>query len=118
MTIEVQNGYKYNLQTFSGDSGSITISGLPTDSQNYVVYMEVNGKTKIEKSVALNGLSSCVFSFMPNETKSLGVGSWEYGIKICDSTTDVENTLVPDLRISNKSFFNVYPEKVEGTENG
>ena len=118
MTIEIQNGFKYNLQTFSGDSGSVTISGLPTDSQNYIVYLEIKGKVRIEKSVALNGASLCVFSFTPAETESLGVGSWEYGVKICDSTRGIEDTLIPDLRASNKATFTVYPERVKGTANG
>lgn len=117
MTIEVQSGFKYNLQTFSGDSGTITLSGFPTDSQNYVVYIEINGQTKIEKSVALNGSSTCSFSFTPNETKSLGVGNWEYGVKLCDASTGIENTLIPDLRNSTKAIFTVYKERVEGTIN-
>ena len=118
MTIEIQNGFKYNLQTFSGDSGSVTISGLPTDSQNYVVYIEIKGKTKIEKNIALNGESLCVFSFTPEETESLGVGNWEYGVKICNPDLNIEDTLIPDLRISNKAIFTVYPKRVEGTDNG
>ena len=118
MTIEVQKGFKYNLQTFAGDSGTITVSNIPTDVSTYVIYMEIHGKTTIEKSVVLDGASSCVFSFTPNETISLGVGSWEYGIKICDSDTGIENTVVPDLRVSNKAIFTVYPEKAEGTDNG
>lgn len=117
MTIDVSKGFKYNLQTFAGDSGSITISNIPTDKQTYVIYMEVRGRTKIEKSVTLNGASSCVFSFTPDETKSLGVGCWEYGIKLCDTETGVENTFVPDLRVSDKAIFTVYPEKVGGIEN-
>lgn len=117
MTIEIQTGSKYNLVTFSGDSGFLTVSNIPTDSSSYVIYMEVNGKTKIVKSIALNGLSTCSFSFTPTETISLGVGSWEYGIKLCNTSTGVENTLVPDLRISNKAIFTVYPERVEGAEN-
>ena len=118
MTIEVQSGFRYNLQTFSGDSGSITISGIPTDKQTYVIYMEVKGETTIEKSVTLNGADTCEFSFTSAETKSLGVGCWEYGIKLCDTETGKENTLIPDLITSSKAIFKVYPEKVEGIDNG
>lgn len=118
MTIEVQKGFRYNLQTFAGDSGSLTISGIPTDSQNYVIYMEIRGRTKLEKSVALNGADTCVFSFSVSDTLSLGVGCWEYGIKLCNTDTGDENTLVPDLRFSDKAFFVVHSEKVEGATNG
>ena len=117
MTIEVQDGFRYNLQTFAGDSGTLTLSGFPTDKTTYVVYMEVRGKVTIEKSIALNGLDSCEFSFTPSDTLSLGVGNWEYGIKLCDSETGVENTLIPDLVTSSKAIFTVYSEKVEGIAN-
>ena len=117
MTIEVQRGFRYNLQTFAGDSGSITISGIPTDKTTYVIYMEVRGEITIEKSVVLSGSDTCDFSFSSSETNSLGVGNWEYGIKLCDSETGIENTLIPDLVTSSKAIFSVYPKKVEGLDN-
>ena len=117
MTIEVQKGFRYNLQTFAGDSGYLTISGIPTDSQNYVIYMEVRGRTKIEKSITLNGADSCIFDFSTSDTLSLGVGCWEYGVKLCNTETNTEDTLIPDLRFSDKAFFVVNSEKVEGLLN-
>lgn len=118
MTIQVQTGSKYNLETFAGDSGFITISNIPTDSPSYVIYMEIKGQTSLEKTITLNGQDTCTFSFTPNETIALGVGSWEYGIKLCNTDTGIENTLVPDLRVCSKAIFVVYPEKVEGADNG
>lgn len=118
MTIEVQEGFRYNLQTFAGDSGSISISGFPTDKQTYVAYMEIHGNIDVVKEVALNGASECEFSFTPSDTNSLGVGAWEYGIKICDTETGIENTVVPDLVNSSKAIFVVHSEKVEGLIDG
>ena len=119
MTIERVKNTVYDLQTFVGDSGVVNITNIPTDKDTYVIYMEVKGKTTIKKEIILNGLDSCQFVFSVLETKALGVGNWEYGIKICDSseTPVVENTYIPDLRVSNKAMFIVYPERVEGIIN-
>lgn len=118
MTIEKVKNTKYNLQTFAGDSGIIRITNIPTESNNFIIYLEVNGRVKIVKSVELNGADNCTFEFTPDDTLALGVGNWEYGIKICNSSTGEENTFVPDLRLSSKALFIVYPEKAEGLPNG
>lgn len=115
MTIEKVKSTNYDLQTFSGDSGSIRINNIPTDSNDYVAYIEIKGKTTIIKSVELNGADNCTFRFTPDETKALGVGKYEYGIKICKKNTDEENTYIPDLRIGEKASFIVYPERAAGT---
>jgi len=119
MTIERVKNTIYDLQTFVGDSGVVNITNIPTDKNSYVIYMEVHGKTHIKKSIVLNGSDNCQFEFSVFDTKALGVGNWEYGIKICDSTQTpvVENTYIPDLRVSNKAMFFVYPERVEGAIN-
>lgn len=114
MTIEKVRNTKYNLQTFAGDSGVIKISNIPTESPNYIIYLEIHGNNDITKSVVLNGADNCEFELTPEETLALGAGNWEYGIKICDSVTLEENTFIPDLRISNKAMFIVYPQKAEG----
>lgn len=119
MTIERVKNTVYDLQTFSGDSGNVNITNIPTDKDSYVIYMEVKGKVTIKKSIPLNGADHCQFVFTVAETVALGVGSWEYGIKICDAneTPVVENTYIPDLRIGNRAMFYVYPERVEGIPN-
>ena len=119
MTIERVKNTIYDLQTFVGDSGVVNITNIPTDKNTYVIYMEVHGKTEIKKSITLNGADTCQFEFSVFDTKALGVGNWEYGIKICDSSESpvVENTYIPDLRVSNKATFFVYPERVEGVIN-
>lgn len=117
MTIERVRNTLYDLQTFLGDSGSITVSNIPTDSDNYVIYLEINGKEKIEKSIALNGAEECTFDLSASETTSLGVGTFPYGIKICNTEDGSENTYVPDLRNGNRASFTVYPERVAGLDN-
>lgn len=116
MTICVQRGFKYNLQTFVGDSGTVSVSGFPTDSPNYVAYMEVKGRTNLIKEVALNGESGCDFQFTPSDTKSLGVGSWNYGIKLCNTEDGSENTLIPSLCNGDVALFVVNPERVTGID--
>lgn len=119
MTIERVQNTIYDLQTFVGDSGVVNITNIPIDKITYVIYMEVRGKTILKKSIVLNGASECQFEFSVADTKALGVGNWEYGVKICDSTDDpvVENTYIPDLRVCNTAKFIVYPEIVEGVIN-
>ena len=119
MTIERVKNTVYDLQTFAGDSGSINITNIPTDKSTYVIYIEVKGKQTIKKSIVLNGADNCQFFFSVEDTIALGIGSWEYGIKICDSAGNpvIENTYIPDLRIGNRAMFFVYPERVEGIPN-
>ena len=117
MTIEVIKNTEFDLQTFAGDTGSVTITNIPTDSQDYVAYMEIKGKETIKKSITLNGDNTCTFEFTANETASLGVGKFSYGIKICLNNGSVEDTYIPDLRLSNMANFIVYPERVAGTDN-
>lgn len=119
MTIERVKNTVYDLQTFVGDSGVVNITNIPTDKNTYVIYMEIKGKAIIKKEITLNGADTCQFVFSVFDTKALGVGSWEYGVKICDSSENpvIENTYIPDLRVGNKAMFFVYPERVEGIIN-
>lgn len=117
MTIEVVRNTRYDLQTFSGDTGVVNISNLPTDRNDYIAFMEVKGNADIVKQVSLNSEASCSFEFTAGETASLGVGTFEYGIKVCTSNGEIENTYIPDLRQGNRANFIVYPERVVGTEN-
>lgn len=115
MTIEKVKNTNYDLQTFSGDSGSITINNIPTDSPDYVIYISIKGATEVSKSIELNGAETCTFTFTPEETKSLGIGTFTYGIKLCKKNTTEENTYIPDLRIGERANFIVYPERVAGS---
>lgn len=119
MTIERVKNTVYDLQTFVGDSGVVRITNIPTDKTTYVIYMEVRGRVTLQKYINLNGADNCQFDFSVEDTKALGQGTWEYGIKICDSSVSpvVENTYIPDLRIGNRAMFYIYPERVEGISN-
>ena len=117
MTVERVKGTLYDLQTFAGDSGTISVSHIPTDSEHYVIYLEINGNETIKKSVVLNGADNCIFELTPNETLSLGVGTFSYGIKICNTNNGDENTYVPNLCKCNRANFIVYPERAEGIVN-
>ena len=119
MTIERVKNTVYDLQTFVGDSGVVNITNIKNDKTTYTIYMEVHGRVDLKKSIALNGADNCQFVFSVADTVSLGVGNWDYGIKICDSSVDpvVENTYIPDLRVGTTAKFVVYPERVEGIVN-
>ena len=115
MTIQTVKGTMYNLQTFFGDSGSLTIGNLPTDSPDYILYMQVNGKETVIKSVATGGAESVDISFEVEDIEKIGVGQWPYGVKLCE--TDNEDTYIPDLRIAPNALFIVHPEVAQGTTN-
>ena len=112
MAIQKVKNTLYNLQTFLGDSGVITISNLPTDSDAYVLYMEINGKAKVVKQIALNGEASTEVEFTVADIKSLGVGQWPYGVKL--SNMQEEDTYIPDLRVAPQALFIVNKQVVEG----
>lgn len=102
----------YDLATFYGDSGVITFTDLPTDYNDWVLYMEITGQRKVIKSVALYGNPNALVELSVAEINSLGVGKWTYGVKLCRGVQ--ENTCIPDPEISNKALFIVNPIQVEG----
>lgn len=114
MTILLVKNTMYNLQTFLGDSGTITIGNLPTDSEGYTLYLEVHGKETIVKEKALNGASETEIDFTVEDTTALGVGQWPWGVKI--SASDEEDTYIPDPRVAPQALFIVMPKAVEGPE--
>lgn len=116
MTICRIKNSMYDLQTFLGDSGVLSIGNIPTDKPNYVLYMEIMGKDKVEKSVALNGADSTNIEITVADTTKLGVGQWPYGVKLCSGQD--EDTYIPDLRVAPNALFVVRPKAVEGTING
>lgn len=115
MTIQRVNNTMYNLQTFLGDSGTVTISNLPTDSDAYVLYMEINGKQTVTKTKPLNGEASVDVDISVQDTTNLGIGQWPYGVKLANG--DEEDTYIPDLRVSPQALFIVNKKAVEGPTN-
>lgn len=114
MTISRICNTPYDLQTWDGDSGTITIKGLPTDVNDYVLFLEIHGKEDVIKQYPLNGQSEISIDITVAETESLGAGQWQYGVKLCQGGT--ENTLIPNLKIGPKALFVVNKKIVEGEQ--
>ena len=114
MTISRICNTPYDLQTWDGDSGTITIKGLPTDVNDYVLFLEIHGKHDVIKELALNGAAEASFDITVADTERLGAGQWFYGVKLCQGGT--ENTLIPNLKIGPKAKFIVNPKVVEGED--
>lgn len=115
MTILQVKNTMYDLETFLGDSGTITIGNLPTDSNNYTLWIQVNGKQTVIKNYALNGASEQEVDFSVEDINSIGQGQWPYGVKL--SNGDEEDTYIPDLRVSPQALFVVKKLVVEGPTN-
>lgn len=116
MTLCLVKGTMYNLQTFLGDSGVLSIGNIPTDKPNYVLYMEIHGKEDVIKQVTLNGADNATIEITTNDTTTLGVGQWPYGVKLCSGKE--EDTYIPDLRIAQNALFIVNKQIAEGKTNG
>ena len=114
MTIAKIPNTPYGLQTWDGDSGNLTFTGLPTDHDDYEFFMEVHGATDIVKTAQLNGESEVDVEFTVADTTALGVGRFPYGVKVCRN--GIENTLIPNLSVSNQAHFIVNKKVVEGTD--
>lgn len=112
MTIQKVKNSMFDLQTFAGDSGSVSIGNIPTDKTNYVLYMEIHGKKKVEKTKPLHGADSATIEITVGDTEDLGEGQWPYGVKLCADGD--EDTYIPDMRISPSAYFIVKKQVVEG----
>lgn len=113
-----------DISLIQGDSGLLTITGIDTD-KNYTVYFAVQDKNRKpignEISVSTSNQSTVVFQLTGDYTNLLTVAKNEpfeiyyYGVKVCDSTSQFENTLVlGDGDIGTLNKITVYPKKVEG----
>lgn len=108
----------YDLQMFMGDSGTLTISNLPTDSDEYVLYFEVNGKQKVTKRIELHGQAVMAIDITVSDSKALGVGQWNYGVKLCVESVGnpIEDTYIPDMRVAPRATLTIKPQVVEGVD--
>ena len=117
-----------NITLVQGDSGELKVSGLETD-KNYTVYLGIQDSKRRpignEIAIEANQQPEVTFVLTPSLTNLLTVKKnndtedYYYGIKICYSDDDFEDTLL----IGNSDFgdlntITVYPKKVEGTING
>ena len=112
-----------NISLIQGDSGTLVVEGIKTD-KNYTVYFAVQDKNRkpigSEIFVNSNNYSSVVFSLTGDFTDLLTVNKNEtattyyYGIKVCDSNNQIEDTLLVSGDIGSVNTITVYPKKVEG----
>lgn len=124
MAFEIDD--KGNITCIQGDDGKLTINGLPVD-KNYTLYFAIQDKNRkpigTEISVSTNRFKSAVFSITSSLTDLLTVknnedtATYYYGIKLCDSATGLEDTLLlGNSKIGDVNTITVYPKKVEGTK--
>lgn len=89
-----------------GDTGNITFSGLPTDKA-YDVYLSVyNPDTEnIIKEILHTSFTQAegiaLFTIDEDDSNSLPVGEWEYGLKICASDGS-EDTVLPRMYVDDE----------------
>ena len=113
-----------NISLVQGDSGIISIRGL-NPNKNFSVYFGIRDINRQpvgeELTVSSNNSESVVFKLTGAYTNQLTVKKNEpfaiyfYGIKICDSEEQRENTLVIGSgSIGSVNTITVYPKKVEG----
>lgn len=113
-----------NITLYQGDSGEIVVSGLDT-SKNYTVYLaildEKGNLVGNELQVTSNKSDFVVFSLTADFTDLLKVSKgknyalYTYGIKVCDTETKTEDTLIVENgNYGDKNLIIVYPRKVMG----
>ena len=113
-----------NITMIQGDSGVISVRGLST-RKNYAVYLGITDKNRNrigqELCVNSNNSPSVVFMLTGSFTDLLKVNKDEdfatyyYGLKICDESENIENTLtIASGGIGSINTITVYPKKVEG----
>lgn len=116
-----------NITLVQGDSGQLTVNGLNTD-KNYTLYLAIQDSKRnpigSEIVVNSNGAESVIFVLSPELTNLLTVkrrdesAEYYYGIKVCDESTDFEDTLlIGNSDIGDLNTITVYPKKVEGSLN-
>ena len=117
-----------NITLVQGDSGMLVVQDLPTD-KSYTVYFSIyNSKRNIvgeEIFVNANYSPTVKISVTASLTDLLTVSraddtaEYYYGLKICDSDTGEEDTLmIENGDIGDLNTITVYPKKVEGLISG
>lgn len=108
-----------------GDSGVYTISGLPTDTEDYEVYFQAQDENRKNVgepvSVACNGEKTVIFSFTGGYTDIFTVKKGEdyanyiFAFKLCSQSKNTEETLVlGNKNATDDNTLTVYPKIVEG----
>ena len=113
-----------DISLVQGDSGKIFVEGIDTD-KNYTVYFAIQDSKRNpvgnELFVSSNGSDRVTFELTGSFTDLLTVEKnkpysiYYYGIKVCNSANNIENTLVIGSNdIGYNNVIIVYPKKVEG----
>lgn len=116
-----------NIKCRLGDSGSISVTGIPKDDDYKVSFAVFNPADRTilnEVSVQSDQEDTVDIPLNVAFTTSLGVGRFFYGIKLTD-TLGEEQTVVPsagqdedgNVAIYNPPLFIVKPKLVEGGTN-
>lgn len=117
-----KKGY-YDLYMYQGDSGNITIKGLPP-TENFNVHLDIYndaGDVFYHNEVMSEHHHHVVFPISANESDEFEVGNHFYAVKLC-LLNGTEETVIPPLKntsmtptnFKNKALFMVYPKQIEG----
>lgn len=114
-----------NIYVRQGDSGTITLTGIPTD-ENYKlslgVFNPLNQEIVAETSSQSNSMATASLTISAAMTNSLPSGKYFYAIKLSSGAN--EQTVLPqpiidsdnNVTMVNAPFFYVRPKLVEGAE--
>lgn len=113
-----------NISCRKGDSGTVYVTGVPTDDVYTVSLGVVNPPDRAilnETSVSSNQQSEIQIPISVEFTERLGVGRFFYGIKLTGSD-GVEQTVIPNaymdengqIEIAAPNTFTVKPKLAEG----
>lgn len=113
-----------NISCRLGDSGSVFVTGVPTDDVYTVSLGVVNPPDKQilnEVSISSGGQEEVEIPISVEFTESLGVGRFYYGIKLTSSSGQ-EQTVIPNafmdedgqIEIARPNTFTVKPKLAEG----
>lgn len=111
-----------------GDSGKVYIDGVDID-KNYKIYFGVrddNGKPIGDEVYVYSNKGSEVVINVPATVSNMWTVpkgeeyiELNYGIKVCDEESGLEDTLIlANCEYDTENKIIVYPKKVEGTLNG
>lgn len=123
-----KKGY-YDLYMFQGDTGNITIKGIPVTA-NFSVYLQISKEdgTEIYSNIVMSEHKPFViFPISANVTDNVEPGTYTYAVKLCcmDPHGNItEETVIPPLKnttlspttYKNKALFLIYPKQIEGVE--
>jgi len=115
------------ISMYQGDSGEINVNGLD-NSSSYVVYFGIQDEKRNsigeELQVSVSNSSKATFILSSEFTDNLVVPPnkpykiYYYGIKVCDSTSSLEDTLfIANGTYGDLNKIIVYPRKVKGLTN-